>query len=398
MAGDFASKTHEMYRMLRETAPVYWSPFLNQWLVTSAELVEEVLLSPGVYSNYGFDTAYIGRLNDDSIAPTLRHHYQQRGLIQADPPDHTRLRRTLSQHFTTRSLQPLGPAIDETVTGLLGSASEDFDVIRDLAGPLPVAVIAELLGVPEGDRGGFPQWSSSAVRFFGTPQPETENARCFDQNLIEWRSLLFRLLEDRRSHPASDLLTRMAEHVRLDDMSLEEALFTAVHLLIAGHETTTNLIGNSVYCLLTHPEALFTVQLDPNMLELAIEEVLRFEPPIQRIRRVAVQDTLLGDREISTGQAVIPVLASANRDSSRYVDPDSFDIHRDLTNPHLAFGRGVHFCIGARLGRMEAVAALGALIERFPTIRLPEHFVPAWRNTINLRGLEALPIRSEGGG
>lgn len=394
-SGTFAARPHEMYRRLREQAPVYWSAFLGQWLVTSHQLVEEVLLQPTLFSSFGFDTGYISQLEDEELAdvPTLNHHFHQRGLIQADPPEHTRLRRAVSRYFTTKAMAQLESQIRTAVSELLDAVANGFDVIRDLAGPLPVRVIADLLGVPTDDRSGFPHWSSDAVRFFGTPIPDATNARRLDGDLVEWRDLLRSLLAERRLQPRDDLLSRISELVDEGTVTLEEAIFTCVHLLIAGHETTTNLTGNALLYLLAEPDRKEEVLASPSLLANALEETLRFEPPIQRVRRMAAAPCDLAGAEIEEGDPVIPVLSAANRDPERFDRPDEFDLHRDFANrPHVAFGRGVHFCIGAPLARLEAPLAVAAVLERFPEASLPPDFEPHWRPTINLRGLTTLPI------
>ena len=399
-SGHVFQHPHAVYRALREHAPVYWSPYLGQWLVTSYELVEQVLRQPRIFSSYGFDTAYIARLpsDDRAVVPTLEHHFHQRGLIQADPPEHTRLRRALGEHFAQRSVSRLEKRIRAAVSELLDYNANGFDVIRDFAGPLPVRVIAELLGVEPGDRGGFPRWSADAVRFFGTPRPDGDNARRLERDLVEWRALLDRMFDERRRVPREDLLTVVVELVNAGSITHEEALFTCVHLLIAGHETSTNLIGNALFCLLSHPESMAAVDDDPSLIPGALEEVLRFEPPIQRIRRVATQTCELGTVVISAGDPVIPVLAAANRDPVRFPDPDRFEIDRKLDGSphrHLSFGHGVHFCLGAPLARLEAPAAVAGVLERYPHAKLPADFVPEWRHTINLRGLRSLPIETK---
>ncbi len=390
---------HDVYRRLREREPVYWSPCLGQWIVTSFELVEEVLRQPRRFSNFGFDTGYIARLPAASRAEvtTLEHHFHQRGLIQADPPEHTRLRRALGGHFAARVVQRLDERIVAAVDELLDGREGDLDVITELAGPLPIRVIAELLGVDPEDRTGFPRWSDHAVQFFGAPTPDPANARRLDADLVAWRALLVRLLDERRRAPRDDLLSAVGELIEAGRVTLEEALFTCVHLLIAGHETTTNLIGNALFCLLGHPDELAAVNEDPALLPGAIEEVLRFEPPIQRIRRVAAETCELGGATIRAGDPVIPVLAAANRDPARFDEPDRFDVRRKpglSAERHLSFGRGVHFCLGAPLARLEAPTAVRAVLERFPHAALPAGFAPEWRPTINLRGLRSLPIVS----
>lgn len=398
-SGSFVQEPHSVYRVLRKRAPVYWSPYLGQWLITSYEHVEEVLRQPRVFSNFGFDTSYIGRLGDEQLAEvsTLDYHFKQRGLIQADPPEHTRLRRAFGPHFTAKVVGLLDSRIRAAVDELVETrAGESFDVISDLAEPLPVRVIAELLGVGPNQRAGFPPWSADAVRFFGTPLPEAANARQLDSDLVQWRALLESLFTERREAPTGDLLTAVVDLVDSGAITNEEALFTCVHLLIAGHETTTNLIGNTMFCLMSHPAQLGAVLEDRTLLPGAIDEVLRFEPPIQRVRRVAREATELGGLPIAAGEPVIPVLAAANRDAARFDTPERFDIGRILDGSalrHVSFGHGVHFCLGAPLARLEAPIAVGALLDRYPTPTLPPGFVPKWKRTINMRGLRSLPIR-----
>jgi cytochrome P450 len=396
-SGSVFDAPHDVYRTLRETAPVYWSPYLGQWLVTSHELVLQVLGQPRAFSSFGFDTGYIRQLPDETRArtATLEHHFEQRGLIQLDPPDHARLRRALQPHFTARVIAGLEDLIRARVADLLEDRDGGLDVIADFAGPLPVRVIADLLGVGEDERDGFPRWSRDAVRFFGTPLPDPTYAEDLDRDLVQWRALLERLLRARAKAPRDDLLSAVAELVETGSITLEEALFTCAHFLIAGHETTTNMIGNAMFCLITHPDELKALLDEPALIEGALEEVLRYEPPIQRVRRVATEMVELGGATIDAGEPVIPVLAAANRDPARFEDPDRFDVRRPLSgsaNRHVAFGHSIHLCIGAPLARLEGRLALPALLECCPVPSLPVGFVPRWRRTINLRGLESLPI------
>lgn len=399
-SGSIFEDPHGVYRTLRTHAPIYWCEHLGQWLVTSFELVEHVLRQPRLFSNFGFDSAYISRLGaeDRTSLSVLIHHFEQRGLIQADPPDHTRLRRGLGPRFAASVVEQLRPAIETAVGELLAEAPPGFDAMRDLAGPLPVRVISDLLGVNADDRDGFPIWSQAAVSFFGTPQPDPVKARNLENALVEWRALIVRLLDERMREPRVDLLSTLAALVTTEEISKEEALFTSVHLLIAGHETTTNLIGNALYHLLRNPRSAELVRTEPTLLPNAIEEVLRFEPPIQRIRRMAACDTELAGMKIRVGDPVIPILAAANRDPSRFANPDTLDIRRPFvgtTARPASFGHGVHFCLGAPLARLEAVSAVSAVLNRPVGARLTSDYTPVWRQTINMRGLERLPIKPE---
>ena len=399
-SGAFARHPHTWYERLQETAPVYWSPYLEQWLVTSYDLVEKVLLSPGVFSNFGFNRTFIGRLPAAAHREvgTLRHHYNQQGLIQTDPPEHTRLRRILGPSFSPRAVSPLGAAISDRVAVLIDEArlrNEPFDVVTGLAKQIPVVVIADLLGVPERHRCRFPTWSAHVIRFFGTPAPVPAYARALDRSLAEWRSLVLGLLEARSEQPECDLLTELAALVGSERMTLEEALFTAIHLLIAGHETTTALIANTIHCLLTHPDQLDKVRASPDLLADAIEETLRYEPSITRLRRLAVADTELGDAVIKVGDPVSAVISAANRDPTRFADPHDYVADRTFSSvPHLSFGRGRHFCLGAALARLETLIAVNGFLEAFPDARLADTRPPNRIASINHRSLASLLVVS----
>ena len=397
-SGAFARRPHTWYERLQETTPAYWSPYLEQWLVTSYDLVEKVLLSPKAFSNFGFNTAFIGRLPAaiHREVGTLRHHYSQQGLIQTDPPEHTRLRRMLGPSFSPKAVSRLGTAISDRVAVLIDEArlrDGPFDVVAGLAKQIPVVVIADLLGVPEPHRRRFPTWSSHVIRFFGTPAPVPAYARALDRSLAEWRSLILDLLAARTEQPECDFLTELAALVRSGRMTPEEALFTAIHLLIAGHETTTALIANTIHCLLTHPDQLERVRTSPDLLPGAIEETLRYEPSITRLRRLTVEDTELGDAVIEAGDPLSAVISAANRDPTRFADPHEYVVDRTFSSvPHLSFGRGRHFCLGAALARLETTIAVEGFLAGFPEARLADSRPTDRVASINHRSFASLLV------
>ena len=396
----FHRNPHPVYRAVRDRQPVYWSPLLDQWLVTSYDLVEEMLLNPAVFSNYGYESGFVERLPVEFLVEvdTIRHHWKQEGLMHSTPPKHTRLRRALGPSFTPRVVSRLEERIRSRVERLLGSADaghgDAYEVIGDLAQPLPVAVIGDVLGVPQEDRERFPIWSASVLRFFGSPEPNPANARALDANLVEWRSLVDALLRRRSQSPREDFLTTVAGAIDNGDMSREEGVAVCVHLLIAGHETTTNLIGNTIYCLVTHPDQLEEARSSSEALRDAIEETLRYEPSIARIRRVSTQDHDLGGARIRAGESVVAVVAAAHRDPLKFDRPEEFDLHRTMPKRgHFAFGLGPHFCLGAPLARLEAMVAVREFFDRFPDARLSTSTPPVWRESINHRGFQRLNIR-----
>ncbi len=396
-SGAIHRNPHPVYRALREETPVYWSGLLKQWLVTSYDLVVEVLLNSTVFSNYGYESSYIERLPTEFLieVDTLRHHWKQEGLMHSGGPKHTRLRRAVGPSFTPKVVSRLEERIQDRVTHLLENAKARYDhqyeVIQGLAQPLPVTVLADVLGVPERHRDRFPVWSASVLRFFGSPQPDPLNAAELDANLVDWRRLVSDLLHSRSRCPRDDFLTTVARAIDNAQMSAEDGLAICVHLLIAGHETTTNLIGNTIYCLVTRPDQLEEARGSTEALQSAVEETLRYEPPIARIRRVCAKSYELGGVLIRKGEPVVAVVAAAHRDPQTFQRPDEFDLHREMPRRgHLAFGLGPHFCLGAPLARLEAVVAVRQFLDRFPEIRLAPSTAPAWRESINHRGLESL--------
>ena len=393
-SGAVSLDPHTTYAELRTRAPVYWSEYLEQWLITPFELVEDTLMQPVVFSNFGYDSAFIARLGDAAADyPTLVHHFQQRGLIISDPPEHTRLRRAVRGPFSVHSVAALTDLVQARVDARLDALGDRFDVMADLARPLTVSVISDLLGVPEEDRGGFPTWSYDVIRFFGTPRPTLENAAILDRSLVEWRELLKRLFAERRVQPRDDLLSHVATQVENGAMTMGEALFTCVHLMIGGHETTTSTVATTLYLLLTHPEQRQAVTESPQLLANAIEEAIRLETPVMRARRSATEDCEIAGHAIRAGEAVVPIFVSANRDSARFDHPDEFRPGRSFQGlHHYSFGRGTHFCLGAPLARLEAHIALATVLRRFPDIRLADGFEPRWKPSLSVRALESLPV------
>ena len=313
-------------------------------------------------------------------------------MLTADPPDHTRLRTLVSKAFTPGAVEAMRPHIQEIVNDLLDKVQDNgrMDVISDLAYPLPVIVIAEMLGVPPQDRGRFKKWSNAiAVTLDPIVAPEAlERAQQSAQELAEY----FRgVVEERRRNPKHDLISALlAAEEQGDRLSEDDLYATCMLLLIAGNETTTNLIGNGMLALLRHPDQLQKLRDDPSLIESAVEELLRYDSPVQATGRVALEDMEIGGKKIAKGDMLVTHLGAANRDPERFPDPDRLDITRN-DNRHLAFGYGLHFCLGAPLARIEGQISLSTILRRFPGLRL-ETEAPERRETITLRGLKSLPV------
>jgi cytochrome P450 len=380
----FHADPHPFYAEWRKTGPV--RPVVlpggfHGWLVTRYEDARQALndqrLSKAI--DYAQNTAAL----PPDIAAAIGHH-----MLAVDPPDHTRLRRLVSTTFTARRIEALRPRIEQITDELLDDMAghERLDLIDALAFPLPIQVICELLGIPSQDRDDFRAWSNVLV----AGQSMREQLPAAMGALV---SYVKALIADRRQHPGDDLLSGLIavrdEQDRLSEDELSSMVFL---LLIAGHETTVNLIGNGAYLLLSQRERWEQLSADPALLPSAIEEFLRFESPVETATfRITTQPVQIGDQTIPAGEVVIVGLLSANRDKDRFPDADELRLDRKQ-NPHVAFGHGIHYCIGAPLARLEAQVAFTKLLARFPDLRLAPDITPGWRPGLLMRGLDALPV------
>ncbi|MFI1304251.1 cytochrome P450 [Streptomyces sioyaensis] len=317
-----------------------------------------------------------------------------RGFLGLNPPDHTRMRALVSQAFTRRRVERLAPRIEE-LTDELFTAMErtpgPVDLIEGLATPLPVAVISELLGVPTEDRHRMLTWSHAVARalvpdFLLPPGAAEQEARA----RREFTDYLRELVVERRRAPGDDLLSALVTvHDDGDALTENELLATCTLLLIAGHETTVNLIGNGTLALLRHPDQLARLRSDPALTDNAVEELLRYDSPVQLTVRFALQDAEVAGVPVPAGSTLLLLIGAANRDPAAYEHPERLDIGRTPLR-HLAFGQGIHFCLGAPLARLETQVALRMLLARAPQVRLAGE--PEWKDHITLRGLSRLPL------
>ncbi len=318
------------------------------------------------------------------------------GFLFLDPPDHTRLRKLVSKAFAPKVVSALHPDITALVDGLLDRIAErgSFDVIADLAYPLPVAVICRLLGVPLEDEPKFSQASAllaQALDPFASLSGASPDAFRERIQAGRWlRGYLHALIERRRSHPGDDLLSGLiAVEESGDQLTETEIVSTCNLLLIAGHETTVNLIANAMLAMLRHRKQWAALGADPDRAPAVIEETLRYDPPVQLVGRNAAEDMVIGDTTVVKGDSMILLLAAAQRDPAEYDRPDTFDPDRG-TLRHLGFGRGAHYCLGAPLARLEAGVALSAVTARFREARLAGD--PQYKTNVTLRGMSSLPV------
>jgi cytochrome P450 len=321
-----------------------------------------------------------------SSAP-LAFGFGARTVIGADPPEHTVLRNTVNRAFTPRMVAAMEPRIREIARGLIDDfvAGGECDLIGDFAVPLPVIVIAEILGVDPERRDDFKRWSDSLV-FSGAMSGALDDSR------EEFRAYFGEVIEQRRREPREDLISALTRAEEADTLTPAEVMSFAMLLLIAGNETTTNLIGNAMLALLDHPEQLDRVRREPAFVPSMVEEALRFQSPVQLIVRGCVRDTEVGGTPVPRGATVLPLFASANRDERHFAEPDVFDVTRDNARDHVAFGYGPHFCLGAPLARLEAQVAFEELLPRLANIAKPEGSVE-WLPSPLIRGPRELRLR-----
>jgi len=393
---EFQADPHPLWARLRAERPVYPRALPDgrrMWTVTRHRDCVQVLRDPDC-SAQKFPTHVLHQLASDPAAPFAVIARTVLGmLLVKDDPDHGRLRGLVNKAFTPRVVSELRPRVQAITDELLAAAAKrgEFDAIADLGMPLPIIVIAELLGVPLEDRASLKRWSDKLVTFLDGTLREKGLADAADA-CLEMRAYMDRVFAERRSRPREDLISRLIAARELEDRLSDDELFgTVVLILAAGHETTTNLIGNGLYTLLRHPAELARLRARPEAIGAAVEELLRFAPPVSLTSRTAARDLALGGERIPKDDEMDLVLAAANRDPAVFAEPDRLDLFRG-DNRHLSFGFGAHFCLGASLARLEGQIALGSVVARFPALKLASESV-AWKPGIVLRGLVELPLR-----
>ncbi len=371
------------YVRLRQFPPLKL-PMVSALLVSRYDDVERVLTDSDLFSNHRPQNTPFRQLDLTAGAATM---------LGADPPVHTRLRQLVSRDFTPRRVSAMAPRIRQVAGELLDrvEAGGAFELMADFANELPVLVIAEMLGIPTERHREFKAWSNTIVASSAVPPYMPRPPEAIEATAA-LRDYLAGEIERRRHSPGADLISALIASQAAEVLTPGELLAFLILLLMAGNETTTNLIGNGMLALLRHPDQLARLRREPPLMESAIEEMLRFDSPVQGAIRLARRRTEIGGVEIEPGTLVVVMLAAANRDPSHFARPDEFDIARD-PNEHLAFGRGIHFCLGAQLARLEGSIAFSAMLERFPNLALADASVrPGYRGSLFLRGLSALPL------
>ena len=395
----FLANPYPVFSHMRAVAPVWQGP-MNRWFLTSYEDTSLLLRDRRFGRGYDNPDALMRRFGptamDEPAVVELSHM-----MLMRDPPDHTRLRALVTQAFTARRIEALRRQIQAMTDQLLDQVMDAhrdarrMDAIRDLAFPLPVLVICELMGIPEADRPYFVAQSSSGAALLNPAPPtraELDAANAGTQRSGAYFEALF---AQRRKAPQDDLITQLVQAGEAGDRLSTAELRANVNLLFAaGHETTVNLIGNGILALLRHPDQWAALRDDPGLIPNAIEEILRYESPVQAVGRTVSEPLELGGVALAENDIVVSLVGAANRDPAVFEAPDVFDITRKDLKP-LSFGGGIHFCLGAQLARIEAAVVFATLVRRLPSLRLAQPQQPKWRTSFILRGLTELPVEWE---
>ncbi|WP_433609478.1 cytochrome P450 [Dactylosporangium sp. CA-139114] len=387
-SAEFVARPYPAYARLREESPVLWFEPSRQYLISRHEDVNALL------RDRRLGRSYLHVATHEEMGRTAPPDYQEpfwtlnnNGMLDREPPDHTRLRRLVSQAFTPRRVEALRPYVQRLADELVDAfvAQGGGDLIAQVAEPLPVTVIAELLGVPEADRHLLRPWSAAICGMYEL-NPARETAEAAVRASEEFTEYLRALARRRKEDPRDDLVSALAA---VEGLSEDELIGTCVLLLNAGHEATVNVTGNGWRALLQHPEQLAKIRANPDLLGPAIEELMRFDTPLQMFERWVFEDIEVHGVTIPRGSEVALLFGSANHDPAAFAEPEALDVTR-RDNPHISFGAGIHYCLGAPLARIELTASFGALLAKAPGLRLVQD--PLYKPGYVIRGLQSLEV------
>ncbi|GAA4574596.1 cytochrome P450 [Planotetraspora kaengkrachanensis] len=388
----FVAHPYDAYRDLRDNEPVSFFEPTGQWLVARHADVNALLRDRRLGRSYLHVASHeaFGREPEPAFQEPF-WRVTRTGMLDVEPPVHTRLRRLVSKAFTPRMVEALRPRVRRIATDLVQAFVErgGGDLIAEVAEPLPVTVIAEMLGVPESDRHLLRPWSADICKMYEL-NPPMESQLAAVQASVEFGDYLRELAGKRRQEPGDDLISALAQVVDEGDRLTEDELVgTCVLLLNAGHEATVNVTGNGWWSLFRNPAELDRLRADPGLLPTAVEELMRYDTPLQLFERWVLEDIEVGGVQIPKGVEVALLFGSSNRDPAVFDDPDRLDVGR-AENPHISFGAGIHFCLGAPLARVELIESFGAFLRAAPGLELVEE--PVWKPGYVIRGLEALKV------
>ena len=391
---NFIANPYPTYKELRERDPYHPSPLTKAMVLSRYEDVDAILRN---YKSFSNERGPVGSRNRRGIGEQIENELQP-SMLSLDPPDHTRLRSLVSRAFTPRQIAKMEDHIRETAHSLLDEVDgqNEFDLMSNLASLLPTVVIAEMIGVPTKDRQQFKEWSDQFARVLEPNLTEDELGRVFDTAQL-FDGYFRDIVADHRENPRDDLVSRLIEaEEEGDHLTEDEMIVTLRLLLVAGNETTTNLIGNGLKALLEHPDQLHLLREQPELLDNAIEELLRYDSPVQVDGRTTLDEFTIDRHTLKPGRPVSLLIGGANRDPEEFRDPETLDITREDVG-NISFGRGIHHCLGAPLARLEGKIAFEAMLERFDDISLGAR-TPVYKPNIVLRGLRHLDIRVQRAG
>jgi len=383
---------YPVYDEMREKDPVHFSELAQAWFLTRYADVAEIL-SDRRFSVEGALEKSNKRMGVkwDENSPFM--HASSMWMLMIDPPDHTRLRGLINRAFTPRAVEQMRATIQQITDELLDKVQDQgrMDAVHDFGDPLPILVFTQLLGLEGADYDTLKRWANT-VGMAIDPIFGPEWLERIDSSAREVREFFQNVIAERKRNPTDDLLSGLIQAEEAGEkLSEEELLATCLLLLVAGTETTSNLIGNSVYALMRNRDQFIRLQREPKLLDTAVEEFLRYETPVQLTGRVAKEDVELGGKTIRAGQPVGCIMGAANRDPEQYPNPSKLDLGR-VPNRHTAFSFGPHFCVGSPLARLEGQIAIGTMVRRMPNMQMRMVGAPQWRDTLNNRGLKTLPV------
>ncbi|PKV86575.1 cytochrome P450 [Streptomyces sp. TLI_146] len=392
----FVADPYPAYAQLRAAGRAHHHPPTDQWLIPHHADVSALLRDRRLGRTYlhRFTHEEFGRTPPPPAHEPF-HTLNDQGILDLEAPDHTRIRRLVAKAFTPRRVEELGPVVERIATRLVGDfvAAGGGDLLADVAEPLPVTVIAEMLGIPEADRHLLRPWSADICGMYELTPDEDTAARAVTA-AVEFSAYLRELIRQRRHAPAPDLVSALIAVHDTDGTRLteQEMISTCVLLLNAGHEATVNTTANGWWTLFRHPEQLALLRAEPDkLLPGAVEELLRYDTPLQLFERWVLDDIEVGGTRIPRGSEVALLFGSANRDPAAFADPDTFDVRRPAAdNRHVSFGAGIHYCLGAPLARLELAVSFGLLLREAPRMRLLTE--PRWKPGYVIRGLTALEV------
>ena len=394
---DFIANPYPALGKLREATPIFWNERTNQWVLTRFSDIAETLRDRRLGRSYShlFTHAEVGRTEPDARWAAFRQH-EQWSLLSLEPPDHTRLRRLVAKVFTPRAVAALRPVVDSFAQELLDDCASrrEFDLLSDYAQPFSVAVIASMLGVPRSDTQLLLDWSHAIVKMYELSVSD-DVATAANRAAADYIAYTKDLIAQKRRSPDGLLVSEL---VQVEDsgetLTEDEIVSTAMVLLEAGHEATVNTLGNGMRALMKHPEQWRRLVSGEVTAKVAIEEMLRWDAPLQMFERWVLEPVKIAGQQLRVGDEVAMLFGSAQRDPRRFTNPDLFDVGRGDAS-HIGFGGGIHFCVGAPLARQELEASLAGLVTRFPGLQMVEE--PTYHPTFVLRGLTALRLAAQAG-